>query len=162
MLFIGTQFSILYTSMYSLAEAATQSFICGSSHALWNLRRVSSSIHHDDTLLVHPQHHVNSVQFSFHDTLLPPPILPAGVSSLVNFSIGFILYPFFCFRLSMFFLASIVFSTEDSLSHVFNPSWCAVPLHWSRLAPHNPIFLCLDCLFAFCQSNQRNMRAKPQ
>jgi hypothetical protein len=49
----------------------------------------------------------------------------------------------------LLFLASISFSTEDSFSHVFKPSWCAVPLHWSRSAPHNPIFSGLDCAFAF-------------
>jgi hypothetical protein len=45
----------------------------------------------------------------------------------------------------LLFLALISFSTEDSFPHVFTPSWCAVPLHCSRSAPHNPIFSCLNC-----------------
>ena len=41
---------------------------------------------------------VSRVQFSFHDTSLPPPFLPASASARVNVAIGcFILYPFFCF-----------------------------------------------------------------
>jgi hypothetical protein len=109
------------------------------------------SVHiHDVTLLVHPRRHVNRVQFSFYDPTLPLPFLPAGASAHANFAVGyFILHPFLCFRLPLLFLASVSFSTEDSFPHVFKSSWCAVSLPWVRLAPHNPIFSCLNCTFAF-------------
>ena len=115
-----------------------------------SLEPEKSVLIHDVTLRVHPRRHVNRVQFSFHDPTLPLPSLPAGASAHVNFAVGcFILHPFFCFRLPSLLLALISFSTEDSFSHVFKPSCFAVPLHWSRSAPHNPIFSCLDCTFAF-------------
>jgi hypothetical protein len=94
--------------------------------------------------------HVNCVQFSFHDPTIPPPFWPVGVSAHVNSAVGcLILHSFFCFRLPLLFLALISFSTEDSFFHVFKSSWCAVPLHWLWSAPHNPIFSCLHCAFAF-------------
>ena len=87
-----------------------------------------------------PRYHVNSVQLSFNDTTLLPPSLPAGASAHVSF----IRHPFFCFRLPLLLLASFSFSTEDSFSHVLNPSLFAVPLRWLRSAAHNPIFSCLN------------------
>ena len=105
-----------------------------------SLEPEKSVLIHDVTLRVHPRRHVNRVQFSFHDPTLPLPSLPAGASAHVNFAVGcFILHPFFCFRLPSLLLALISFSTEDSFSHVFKPSCFAVPLHWSRSGPHNPI-----------------------
>ena len=119
-----------------------------SAHPVVPLKIIHA--HRTFTLLVHPRLHVNHLQFGFHDPTLPPPSLHAVASAHVNFSVGcFIFHPSFCFRLPLLFLASISFSTEDSFFNVFKPSWCAVPLHWSHSAPHNPIFSCLNCTFAF-------------
>jgi hypothetical protein len=84
-----------------------------------SLEPEKSILIHDVTLLVHPRRHVDSVQLSFHDTLLPPPVLPASASARVKVAIG-------CstgasssspssalVRLPLLFLASTSFSTEE-------------------------------------------------
>jgi hypothetical protein len=43
---------------------------------------------HDVTLFVHPRRHINRVQFSFYETTLPPPSLPAGASLTVTSLLG--------------------------------------------------------------------------
>jgi hypothetical protein len=47
-------------------------------------------------------------------------------------------HAFFCFRLPVLFLALISFSTEDSFSHEFKPSWCAVFLGLGSAHPSIP------------------------
>jgi hypothetical protein len=90
---------------------------------------------------------------SFHIPTLPPPFLPAGASALVDFVVRCIfLYLVFCFSLLLFFLATFCFSTEDSFIRVFEPSWSAIPFHWPRSAPHNPVFVRADHPFAFFSS----------
>jgi len=115
---------------------------------------------------------VDCVQLSFHVPTLPLPFLPAGTSALVDFVVWCIfLCLVFCSSRLVFFLSTFHFSTEDGLLHVLEPSWRAIPFHWSRSTPHYPVtvranhpFVCFSSLFAqtLPQENCRPLLLTPE
>jgi hypothetical protein len=76
-----------------------------------------------------------------------------GASALVDFIVRCIfLCLVFCPRRLVVFLSTFHFSTEDGFPHVLEPSWRAIPFHWSRSTPHYPVSMRANHPFALFSS----------